>query len=295
MIMNIRDLKYLVAVVESEHFGQAAQACCVSQPTLSMQLKKLEDELGVQLFERTNKCVMTTPIGKQLAEQAKKILGEINTLKQLATNSKDPFSGDFRLGIIPTMAPYLLPRLLSPIKKHLPKLDLIVFENKTDILLTELRSGLLDAVILALPFEKEGFESRELFHEEFLLALPKDHPLTKKNKVHLSDIRHEELLLLEDGHCFREQVMDACHMISLQEKAGFKATSLETLRHLVASGLGVTLLPEMAVQKSAKNTANIVLKQFSKPAPSRKVAMLWRKNAARSVCCEKMVELFLRA
>lgn len=292
MIMNIRDLKYLVATVESEHFGQAAEQCHVSQPTLSMQLKKLEDELGVQLFERTNKCVMTTPIGKQLAEQAKKILGEINTLKQLATNSKDPFSGDFRLGIIPTMGPYLLPQLLSQIKKHLPKINLIVFENKTDVILTELKSGLLDAVILALPVEKAGLISHELFKEEFLLALPKSHPLTKKTKVTLDDIQHEELLLLEDGHCLREQIMDACHMMSSQEKSGFKATSLETLRHLVGAGAGVTLLPEMATRTVQKTNSNVVLKHFSKPVPYRTAAMLWRQNSARAVCCEKMSELF---
>lgn len=290
MAMNIRDLKYLVATVESEHFGQAAQACCVSQPTLSMQLKKLEDELGVQLFERTNKCVMTTPIGKILAEQAKIILSEIATLKQLATNSKDPFSGEFRLGIISTMGPYLLPQLLNTIKKKLPKINLIVFENKTDVLLTELRSGLLDGIILALPVETDGLVSHELFKEEFLLALPKDHKLAKKTKINLSDIAHEEILLLEDGHCLREHVLDACHMMSSKEKSGFKATSLETLRHLVASGAGVTLLPAMAAQKV---NSTIILKSFAKPIPSRKVAMLWRKNSARSVCCEKMHELFL--
>ncbi len=286
--MNIRDLKYLIAVVESEHFGQAAEQCCVSQPTLSMQLKKLEDELGVQLFERNNKCVMTTPIGKQLAEQAKRILGEINTLKNMASNSKDPCSGDFHLGIIPTMAPYLLPELLPQLKKHLPKLNLIVYENKTENILKELYSGLLDAVILALPVEKDGLVCHELFREEFVLALPKNHNLTKKNKINLDDIKHEELLLLEDGHCLREQVMDACHIMSTKEKTGFKATSLETLRHLVASGLGITLLPEMAAQNS---NSNIVLKSFAKPAPVRKVAMLWRKNAVRSVCCEKIVKL----
>jgi LysR family hydrogen peroxide-inducible transcriptional activator len=287
--MNIRDLKYLVATVESEHFGQAAQACCVSQPTLSMQLKKLEDELGVQLFERTNKCVMTTPMGKILAEQAKIILGEINTLKQLATNSKDPLSGEFKLGIIPTMGPYLLPQLLSVIKKKLPKIDLIVFENKTDVLLTELRSGLLDGIILALPVDTNGLVSHDLFTENFLLALPKDHKLSKKSKVNLSDIEQEEVLLLEDGHCLREQVLETCNMISYKEKSGFKATSLETLRHLVASGSGVTLLPEMAAQKTG---ANIILKSFSKPSPSRRVGMLWRQNSARAACCEKMLELF---
>lgn len=290
--MNIRDLKYLIAVVESEHFGQAAEQCCVSQPTLSMQLKKLEDELGVQLFERTNKCVMTTPIGKQLAEQAKRILGEINTLKNMASNAKDPLCGDFHLGIIPTMGPYVLPGLLANLKKHLPKLNLIVYENKTENILKELHSGLLDAVILALPVEKEGLVCHELFREAFVLALPKNHDLAKKSKVHLDDIKHEELLLLEDGHCLREQVMDACHMMSSQEKTGFKATSLETLKHLVASGLGVTLLPEMMVQTSAKQSGHVVLKHFTKPEPSRKVAMLWRKNAARSACCEKLVELF---
>ena len=167
--MNIRDLRYLVAVVETEHFGQAAERCCVSQPTLSMQLKKLEDELGVQFFERSNKSVMVTPVGLALAEQARVILAEINTLKQIASHAKDPFAGEFRLGIIPTMGPYLLPQLLPIIKKHLPKINLIVFENKTSLILNELRSGLLDAVILAFPVPDEGLSSHDLFEEPFVI------------------------------------------------------------------------------------------------------------------------------
>lgn len=287
--MNIRDLKYLIATVEAEHFGQAAKQCCVSQPTLSMQLKKLEDELGVQLFERTNKSVMTTHIGKTLAEQARKILSEVNTLKQIAKNSKNPFSGEFHLGIIPTIGPYLLPKLFTVLKKKLPEIDLIVIENKTENILAELRAGILDAVIVALPISDERLISNDLFEEEFLLALPKQHKLSTKNKASLKDIEHEELLLLEDGHCLREQVLAACSTISSQEKLGFKATSLETLQHLVASGAGITLLPEMAARKSS---ANIILKSFTKPTPSRRVAMLWRQNSSRQACCEKMLELF---
>lgn len=287
--MNIRDLKYLVAVTETAHFGQAAERCCVSQPTLSMQLKKLEDELGVQFFERNNKSVMITPVGKALALQARSILGEINTLKQIASHAKDPFAGEFRLGIIPTMGPYLLPDLLPIIKKRLPKIDLIVFENKTSVILNELRSGLLDAIILALPVSDEGLVTKELFQEDFLLALPKKHPLVNKNKIQMQDIKNETLLLLEEGHCLRDQALEACGLVGATEKSGFKATSLETLRHLVASEAGITLIPEMAAKH---NNAKIALKSFAKPSPSRKVGMLWRQNSARQICCEKMLELF---
>ncbi len=287
--MNIRDFKYLIALAETEHFGQAATRCHVSQPTLSMQIKKLEDELGVQFFERTNKSVMITPIGKALAEQARQILGEINTLKQIANNAKDPFSGEFRLGIIPTMGPYLLPKLLPIIKKHLPKINIIVYENKSQLILSELRSGLLDAIILALPIKEDGLTAQELFEEPFLLALPKQHPLAKKTNIQLKDIENEELLLLEEGHCLRDQALEVCGMLGSKDRSGFKATSLETLRHLVASGAGMTLLPEMAIQKS--NT-NIALKPFSKPVPTRKVGMVWRQNSARLACCEKMMSLF---
>jgi LysR family hydrogen peroxide-inducible transcriptional activator len=254
-----------------------------------MQLKKLEDELGVQFFERTNKSVMVTPVGMDLALQARNILGEINTLKQIASHAKDPFSGEFRLGIIPTMGPYLLPQLLPIIKKRLPKIDLIVYENKTSLILNELRAGLLDAIILALPVSDEGLSTHELFEEPFFLAIPKDHRLVKKTKIHMQDIQNESLLLLEEGHCLRDQALEACSMIGATEKSGFKATSLETLRHLVASGAGITFLPEMAAQKG---NSKVVLKSFAKPAPSRKVGMLWRKNGARVICCEKMLELF---
>lgn len=286
--MNIRDLKYLVAVADMEHFGQAALRCHVSQPTLSMQLKKLETELGVQFFERSNKSVMITPIGKALAEQAAIILNELNTLKQIANNAKDPFSGEFRLGIIPTIGPYLLPDIFRIIKKHLPRIDLVVFENKTEVIVEELRAGSLDAVILALPLPSEGLSTHALFEEAFLLALPKHHPLTKKSKIHIQDLKKEGLLLLEEGHCLRDQALEACEFL-VKEKAGFKATSLETLRHLVASGMGITLLPEMATQK---NHAQIVLKSFAKPGPSRTIGLAWREKTARLSCCENILALF---
>lgn len=286
--MNLRDLTYLIAVAETEHFGQAAERCHVSQPTLSMQIKKLEDELGVQLFERTNKSVMVTPVGNALVQQARQVLGEINTLKQIANNAKDPFSGEFRLGIIPTMGPYLLPKLLRLIKKHLPKIDIIVYENKTQVILSELRSGLLDAIILAPPIDDDHLTVHELFEEPFLLALPKQHPLSQKSSIRLKDIENEDLLLLEEGHCLRSQALAVCNKVGAKDRSGFKATSLETLRHLVASGAGITLLPEMATQSTH---ANLTLKPFSKPIPTRKIGIAWRQNSARQVCCEKIFSL----
>lgn len=287
--MNIRDLKYLIAVAETENFSRAAEICYISQPTLSMQIKKLEDELGVQIFERSNKSVMITPTGKVLIEQARKILREVDSLKQIANYAQDPFAGEFRLGIIPTIGPYLLPKLLSLQKKYLPKLELIVFEHKSQTLITELRSGLLDAIILALPISQDGLMVHTLFSEAFILALPKKHRLSNKQQIDVADIENENVLLLEEGHCLRDQSLAICQRHGTKDREGFKATSLETLRHLVAAGAGVTLLPEMATTQKQNN---IDLKPFRKPIPTRQVGMAWRQNSARLMCCEKLLSLF---
>ncbi|WP_040953697.1 LysR substrate-binding domain-containing protein, partial [Coxiella burnetii] len=205
--MNIRDLKYLLAVADSAHFGKAAEKCFVSQPTLSAQLKKLEEELGVRLFERNNKRVLITPIGQIIAAQVRVILQEVEKLKVLAQNAQDPFAGVFHLGIIPTLGPYLLPIILEIFKKRLPKLNLVVYENKTENILHELQQGRLDAVILALPVSAPNLVVQELFCEPFYVALPKHHPLAKKKSVTLADLEKETLLLLEEGHCLREQAL----------------------------------------------------------------------------------------
>ncbi|ATN74863.1 LysR substrate-binding domain-containing protein [Coxiella burnetii] len=286
--MNIRDLKYLLAVADSAHFGKAAEKCFVSQPTLSAQLKKLEEELGVRLFERNNKRVLITPIGQIIAAQVRVILQEVEKLKVLAQNAQDPFAGVFHLGIIPTLGPYLLPIIFEIFKKRLPKLNLVVYENKTENILHELQQGRLDAVILALPVSAPNLVVQELFCEPFYVALPKHHPLAKKKSVTLADLEKETLLLLEEGHCLREQALEACSMTAAKTEMGFKATSLETLRHLVAAGAGITLLPALSVNAEKSELA---IKSFNATIPSRSIGMLWRDFSARKECCETMAKL----
>jgi len=288
--MNIRDLKYLVALADTQHFGNAAEACYVSQPTLSMQIKKLEEELGVVFFERNNKQCIMTPVGEKMAQQARVILKEVQEFVSMAQWAKDPLSGKFRLGIIPTLGPYLLPEILPPLKKNFPKMEFIIFENKTHVILQELLEGRLDAVILALPVEEKRLKQTLLFKELFYLALPAHHPLSKKQKVKLQDLETADLLLLEEGHCLREQALAVCQFVHVKEKEGFQATSLETLRHLVAANLGITLLPALAVKESA-HFSNMVIKPFASPSPFRDIGMLWRPTCVREECCEKMAKV----
>jgi len=292
--MNIRDLKYLVALADTQHFSQAAAQSFVSQPTLSAQLKKLEAELGVQLFERTSKRVHITETGKLIVDQARQILNAVDHLKNIAEETKDPFAGTFRLGIIPTLGPYLLPYVLKAIKAELPNLELIVCENKTETIVKQLKKGLLDAIILALPITSEGLTGNDLFAEPFYVALPKNHPLRKKHDLKLSDLENEKLLLLEEGHCFREQALEACALSGAKDGNDFKATSLETLRHIVASGAGITLLPALSVTTASQDPA-ICIKSLSAPTPSRNIGMLWRKTTSRLKCCEEIVKVIRQA
>ena len=292
--MNIRDLKYLVAVADTEHFGQAAEQSFVSQPTLSTQLKKLETELGMQVFERNNKRVHLTEMGKLIVAQARHVLHEIDRLKSIAQEAKDPFTGTFRLGIIPTLGPYLLPHILKKIKTNLPRLQLVVCENKTETIMRQLKKGLLDAVILALPVAHQGLVVNDLFSEPFYVALPEAHRLNKKQRLKLQDIAQEKLLLLEEGHCLREQALEACVLSGAKEQPGFKATSLETLRHIVAAGAGVTLLPALAVPAALQDPA-IAIKPLAAPIPSRKIGMLWRNTTSRTQCCEKIANIICHA
>ena len=287
--MNIRDLKYFVAVAELQHFGKAAARCCVSQPTLSMQLKKLEEELGAQLFERNNKQVMITPVGRAILLQARKILHEIELIKQVAQNAQDPMSGTFRLGIIPTLGPYLLPQVLKDLQRRFPKLDLVIYENKTENILRECREGVLDAIVLALPIPVQGFVVENLFAEKFLVALPARHPLSGKKQISMDELKNEQLLLLEEGHCLRDQALEACRFSGAMEKSGFKATSLETLRHIVAADGGITILPEMSIRTSAANPM-IAIRPFAKPEPFRESAMVWREQYSYQECCEALAE-----
>lgn len=288
--MNIRDLQYLVAVAKHRHFGKAAKASFVSQPTLSTQLKKLEETLGVQLFERTNKQVMITPKGKIIIDQAQVILREVAVLKEQAKLASDPLSGSFRLGIIPTVCPYLLPRIMPLISQALPKLEILLIEDKTIQLLENLSKGHIDAAILALPLPMHDhhLHYQALYREPFHLALPVGHKLGRKKEVTLANLNNELLLLLEDGHCMTEQVQEICNRISVQEKINFRATSLETLRLMVAQGSGLTLLPELAIHTQSKPDPKTITVPFKAPAPSRVIALLWRKQSAKDTCCKKL-------
>ena len=284
--MNLRDLQYFVAVADHQHFGRAAEACNVSQPTLSMQLRKLEDYLGVALLER-GKQVMVTAVGEQVLRHARAALQHAGDIRQLAKTAQDPFAGELRLGAFPTFAPYFLPLAVPRIHKALPKLKLLLVEEKTPRLIEQLRLGALDAAFLALPIEEDWLDSRPLIEDPFLLAVPKSHPLAGRKRVSERDMRGEQLLLLEDGHCLRSQTLQVCSLMGAREEQEFRATSLETLRQMVAAGVGITLIPQMAVRKDA----NVAYIPFTGDVPSRTIGLVWRKQAARSACIHRIGEL----
>jgi LysR family hydrogen peroxide-inducible transcriptional activator len=278
--MNLRDLRYLVALADHRHFGKAAAACFVSQPTLSTQIRKLEDELGVALVERAPRKVMLTPVGRDIAERARRIVADVEQMKEAARRTQDPEAGTVRLGLFPTLGPYLLPHVVPRIRARFPRLELLLVEEKSDVILSRLREGRLDAGLLALPLHDDQLHTEFLFEEPFLLAVPETHPLAKKRALALEDLSEQKLLLLEDGHCLRDQALDVCQLAGASEKSEFQATSLETLRQMVAANLGVTLLPTLAVKPPVARSESIHLLSFSGSQPSRRIAMVWRKSSA---------------
>ncbi len=291
--MNLRDLKYLVALADHKHFGRAAAACFVSQPTLSTQIKKLEDELGVPLVERAPRKVMLTPAGREAAGRARGIIAEVEQMKEAARRSQDPEAGTVRLGIFPTLGPYLLPHVVPHIRQRFPQLELLLVEEKSDQLLVQLREGRLDAAILALPLQDDQLHSEFLFEEPFVLAVPEGHALAGHSSLTLADLSEQRLLLLQDGHCLREQALDVCHLSGALEKAEFQATSLETLRQMVAANVGVTLLPLLAVKPPVARSENIRLIGFrADKQPSRRIAMVWRRSSAMGSFLEQLAEQF---
>ena len=245
--LTLRDLQYVVAVADHRHFGKAARACHVSQPALSGQIRKIEEYLGVTLFERSLKRVAITEVGAAIIQQARVVLEEAQKILTAAKSTRAPLAGLFRLGAIATLGPYLMPHLLAPLRKSFPKLELYLKEGLTDDLLEELRSGALDAVLAAQTFDTEGLYVMPLFVEPFLLTLPKGHPLQAKDPVPVSELRAGEMVLLEDGHCLRDQSIAACRPNRRGHVKEMHVASIETLRHLVASGAGYTLMPLLAV------------------------------------------------
>ncbi len=278
--MNLRDLQYLVALADHRHFGRAAEACFVSQPTLSTQIQKLERELGVDLVERGPRQVMLTGAGEAVVEHARVALAEADTIRAIARRATDPEAGSLRLGLFPTLAPYLLPHVVSSLRHRFPNLELLLVEEKTDVVIERLLDGRLDVGLLALPVDRPGLQQELLFTEEFVLAVPADHPLALAGgPVDVSVLVDEDMLLLEEGHCLRDQALDVCQLTGARERRGFRATSLETLRQMVAAGVGITLLPELAVQPPVARSDDIALLRFTDPVPSRSIAMFWRESS----------------
>jgi len=279
--LKLKDLQYLVALADTKHFGRAAERSFVSQPTLSAQLKKLEEYLGVQLIERVPKRVQLTEAGREIVERARRILDASDEIVELARGHRDPLAGRLKLALLPTIGPYLITNVATRLRKQLPRLELMLYEYQTDPMLEKLHSGEIDVGILAMPVPMDGLESHVLYKEPFTVALPTGHRLAQRASIRVEDLAHETLLLLEDGHCLRDQALDICSTTPTHEKQDFRATSLETLRQMVAAGVGITLLPELAGRGAYGNARGVAIKPFVKPVPTRTIGALWRKTSAR--------------
>ena len=290
--MNLRALQYFVKLADLRHFSKAAEACFVSQPTLSTQIRKLEDELGVQLVERSPRKIMLTPVGEEIAERARLVLSDVDQIRAVARRAGDPADGNLRLGLFPTLAPYVLPHVIPTIRKRYPNLRLQLAEEKTEDILKMLQQGELDAALLALPVNDEGMAVEILFEEPFVLALPGGHPLGEKSSITLKDLNGSELLLLDEGHCLRDHALEVCALAGAHERVDFHATSMETLRQMVAADVGITLMPILSVKPPIAKTDNVLIKRFARPVPSRTIAMIWRNSSALSEFIRELADCF---
>ena len=288
--MNLRDLKYLTALADYQHFGKAATACFVSQPTLSTQIKKVEEELGVTIFERAPGNVMLTPIGEQIIARAREVLREVDEMVTLAKRSQDPESGEVRLGIFPTLGPYLLPHMVPALHKEFERIEWFLIEEKTDNLTEQLKQGKLDAALLAMPINDEQLTVAPLFKEEFLLATPKQHALSRDKHLEMNDLKGETLFLLDEGHCLRDQALEVCKLSGAREQQDFRATSLETLRQMVGTGLGITLLPKLATLPVVHGSEEIEVTPFVGEPPYREIAMVWRQSSPITPTLQSVAE-----
>jgi LysR family hydrogen peroxide-inducible transcriptional activator len=292
--MNLRDLKYLIAVAETEHFGHAASRCFVSQPTLSGQIKKLEQELGITLFERTNRSVSITPIGVEIVRHAKLILEQADVIKQLAQAQRDPLAGALRVGAIPTVSPYLIPLILQPLKLQYPQMRLVLSEEITDMLTKRLLEHQIDVAILATEVKEPELEVMPLFEEPFWLAHPRDHEIYNKDEITRRDLSRIELLLLADGHCLTGQVMDVCRIkegAMDEDMADLRAASLETLLQLVGAGFGCTLVPALAVRGAWTTDSGIIARKLHLKDAYRKVQFVYRKTFPRKHALQALAEV----
>lgn len=286
--MTLNELRYIVAVARERNFRRAAERCFVSQPALSLAIQKLEDELGVQLFERKKTEIDLTGIGEQIVEQAMRVLDEASKIKEMARQGADQLIGSIRLGVIYTVGPYLLPELIPVLRENAPEMPLDVEENTTASLEVQLRNGVVDAAVIALPFDLPGIATASLYDEPFMVVVPASHPWADKTSIGATDLAGEKVLLLNSGHCFSNQVVEACPELSRKGEV-LQGNSLETIRNMVASGLGITVLPCSAASERYRNPLLRVI-PFREPVPTRRIALAWRKSFVRSSAIEALVE-----
>jgi LysR family transcriptional regulator, hydrogen peroxide-inducible genes activator len=288
--MTLTELRYIVAVAREHHFGRAAETCFVSQPTLSVAVKKLEEELGVTLFERGAGEVTVTPAGQRIVEQAQRVLEESARIREIAAAGRDPLAGPLRLGAIYTIGPYLLPKLIPILRKSAPSMQLHIQENFTHRLGEMLKSGEVDVILVALPFDEPGIATEAVYDEPFVVAVPKGHPWEGRKRVSSEELTRESLLLLGEGHCFRDQVLEICHTLRSRERNPIARTveggSLETIRQMVASGVGITVLPGTSVSGAGTELVRVV--PFAKPVPTRRVGLAWRRSYPRPEAIEAL-------
>ncbi len=295
--MTLTELRYVVMLAKEQHFGKAAERCYVSQPTLSIAVKKLEDELGVALFERTKSRVQPTPIGEAVVKQAQVVLEQASAIKDLATQGKDQLASPLSVGAIFTIGPYLIPHVIPQLQKIAPQMPLVIEEGYTATMRRRLRNGELDVIIVSLPFSEPDVVAQPIYDEEFVVLLPASHKLAGKARISSKDLEDENVLMLGEGHCFRDQVLESCPNLRLSmdyNKANLRTaaegSSLETLRHMVASGLGITILPQSAAMTALYSEKSLLTRPFTRPAPRRTVALAWRASFPRHKAIDALRE-----
>ncbi|MCG6888953.1 MAG: LysR family transcriptional regulator [Gammaproteobacteria bacterium] len=295
--MNLRDLKYIIAVADTRHFGKAAQRCFVSQPTLSGQIRKLEDELGVAIFERTNRSVRVTAVGEEILRHARQMIEQADAIRSVSAAQRDPLAGPLRIGAIPTISPYLMPLILVPLKQQHPQLRLVLSEETTERLLQRLHNHEIDAALLATAVEDRDLEVTALFDEPFWIAHPRDHPFYIKEQITRKDLDNTELLLLAEGHCLAQQVRDLCHLQDRDQggdMADLRASSLETLLQLVGAGFGSTLVPALAMRGSWTTDSGVVARKLEFRGAERRVSLVSRNSYPRKQALTALAEVIMQ-
>jgi LysR family hydrogen peroxide-inducible transcriptional activator len=292
MNVTLKQLRYLIAVAETLHFGKAAENCCISQPALSLQIQSLEESLGISLIERNKQRVLITPLGHEIIQRARTILGNVNELVEIAQSNCEPLTNPLSLGVIPTIGPYILPKILPKLRQAYPNLSLILQEEKTYLLLQRLHEGQLDLALLALPVDIGELMSQDIAKEPFVVAMPNQHPLSQQKLITESTLAEQQVLLLEDGHCLRQHALSVCTQMGAKEQNQVQASSLGTLTQMVANGFGITLLPVTSLTREAYQQNDLQIRHFKPPIPNRRLGFVWRRTSGRQKEFQILIKFF---